>query len=572
MTYKLNLLTAAMATLGCIALPACVDDKYDLSVIDTTVRVEVSNLVVPLKMDEIRLESVIPDDKRVKVIEGHYAFVETGGFWSSPVYIEPVWIVSQPITSKAVTINYIKPDGDTAEFDFSFDPVDIELHTPRLPADITYIDDVTGETEIKLTFILDRIGEFAERVSLTDIEVCLPKGLTVTDASGGVYDPATGLLSAAELQVTDDHPTLAIKLSRLDLTRFDTTLESNPHKVTAKSEMSVRSAKIRLSGLNPDPALDAIRVFLYSEIPDFLIYSYSGGLNYHYQGLTFDDIRLDGLPDFLSQAGTDLKLVNPCMYLKVHNPMQVYDVYSLAGLYMNARHDFEFMTYAIDDPDFRVGTDHPDGVYDYCMSPAMPQQLAEGFDDAEHVAFTSLSDILSNGGNPDYGIPSSIEVKMDSPRIPEQHIVDMPVGIFLDELGGTYEFRAPLALEPGSVIKYSHTATGWGNDEFDYITVTQLDIDATVTSEIPLSLDMKAYPVDWRGDVIGDVEIKGVTINAGRQPQTVHITITGNVTGFDGIRYEAVARSGDNELLSPDMVIRLTDLRPTISGYYLKKL
>lgn len=571
MSYKHYLLTAAM-TMMCVVMAACVDDKYDLSDIDSTVKVEVDNLVVPIKMDEIKLESIIPDDKRVKVIDGRYAFVETGRFWSNPVYIAPVWMISRLIYSKSTAVQYDAPAGDVAEFDFSISGGEYELHTSILPEDITYIDDVTGDIEINVKFTLEHAKVFAKQISFVNLVIVLPKGLTVTDAAGGVYDAETGELTIAELSVDDESATLVIRANRAKLTSMDYAFEIDPRKVTAKGEMSIKSGKLRLSGLNDNPTADRINIYASYEISDFLLDTYTGGLDYYYQGLCFDDVRLDGLPDFLSQAGTDIRLVNPCLFLKVHNPMQTYDLYSMTGMYINAWHGFEQTRYSIDNDDFRIGTENPDGIYNYCLSPFIPQSPAEGFDNAEHVGYKSLSDILSNAGNPDYGIPSSLEIKMEKPHIPAQYVVDMPVGIFLDEVIGTYEFRAPLALEPGSVIKYQHTVTGWGGDEFDYITVTRLDIDAVVTCDIPLALEMKAYPVNWRGEDIGGVEIKGVRINAGSQPQPVHITITGDVTGFDGIRYEAIATSGDNEELRADMNISITDLRPTISGYYLKKL
>ena len=59
----------------------------------------------------------------------------------------------------------------------------------------------------------------------------------------------------------------------------------------------------------------------------------------------------------------------------------------------------------------------------------------------------------------------------------------------------------------------------------------------------------------------------------GSQAQEVNIRITGAITRLDGIHYEAVATAGAaGAALSPDMNIRVSKLRPTVSGYYQKEL
>ena len=105
------------------------------------------------------------------------------------------------------------------------------------------------------------------------------------------------------------------------------------------------------------------------------------------------------------------------------------------------------------------------------------------------------------------------------------------------------------------------------------MTITELNIRATIQCDIPIALDIKANPIDAGGNIINNVSIEGVHIADGSQPQEVNIRITGNITGLDGIRYEAVATAGpDGGALRPDMNIRVSNLRPTVSGYYEKEL
>ena len=81
MFFKHNSLIIGLS-LACIALPSCVDDKYDLSDVDTTVRVDVNKLTLPIKLDEIKLESILKESDRVKIIDGAYTVIEGGNFES----------------------------------------------------------------------------------------------------------------------------------------------------------------------------------------------------------------------------------------------------------------------------------------------------------------------------------------------------------------------------------------------------------------------------------------------------------------------------------------------------------
>lgn len=85
-------LTTALAT----GFVSCVDNDYDLSDIDTTTRLTVNDLVVPVNIDEVELGDIITydDDSRIKVVEiggkRFYALTETGTFSSDKIHINNV--------------------------------------------------------------------------------------------------------------------------------------------------------------------------------------------------------------------------------------------------------------------------------------------------------------------------------------------------------------------------------------------------------------------------------------------------------------------------------------------------
>ena len=562
-------------SLACIALPSCVDDKYDLSDVDTTVRVDVNQLTVPVKLDKIKLESILKEGDRIKIIDGNYMVVENGDFTSNAVYIAPVWIKSQLIPMTIVTLPYVPGviSGDNIVMDFTTPESEFVLGAKSLPEEITAIDAIGGDLGFKFTISVGGLTNVARHVEFHDMVIQLPKGLTVTDAAGGSYDSETGELSLPTMAITEECLVFTINATRADFNEMGAVFDGVNHSVDVKGGINIKSGKVAISDfIDPDRATD-IKLYISYEVPDFQLTTFSGGLDYKFIGVSFTDIRLDGMPDLLEQPGTNLFVSNPCIFLSVENPMQSYGLYARTGFSITARHNSDLSTYSIDNPYFTIGNDHPDGVYTYCLSPVMPTSVPDGYGNAEHVPYSSLSDVLSNGGNPEVGIPSNLTIKLDNPNIPDQKIVDMPIGKFLKEVRGSYEFRAPIALKEGSTIIYEEIVTGWGSEDFDYITITQLDLDAELTCDIPLALDIEAYPVDKDGKVIDNVRIEGAHINAGSEPQNVHIHITGDVTGFDGIRYiaRATAGSGDKEL-NANMNIIVSNLRPTISGYYMKEL
>ncbi len=66
MEFKFHLLAVGSAAV--VMLGACVDDNYSLDDIDTTTRITVDNLTLPVNIDAVTLADVITydDDSRIK--------------------------------------------------------------------------------------------------------------------------------------------------------------------------------------------------------------------------------------------------------------------------------------------------------------------------------------------------------------------------------------------------------------------------------------------------------------------------------------------------------------------------
>lgn len=83
-----HFLLLSAGVIAASALTGCVDDKYDLSDIDTTVKVEVNDLTVPVNIDPITMKTIFDineddPDATVKELDGVYAIVRSGSFSGS---------------------------------------------------------------------------------------------------------------------------------------------------------------------------------------------------------------------------------------------------------------------------------------------------------------------------------------------------------------------------------------------------------------------------------------------------------------------------------------------------------
>ena len=99
---KFNHLKAIPITILAMAATACIDDAYDLNDIDTTVRLSVNDLVIPINLDKIELSSVIDIDETdpnadIQIVNGEYAYVNSGDFTSGGISIPNVLIKSAQI-------------------------------------------------------------------------------------------------------------------------------------------------------------------------------------------------------------------------------------------------------------------------------------------------------------------------------------------------------------------------------------------------------------------------------------------------------------------------------------------
>ena len=554
---------------------SCIDDDYDLANIDTTVRVEVKDLTIPVNLDEITLKSILSlkEDSKVKEIDGVYAVVETGDFHSSPVKVDAFTLNSSAVPSSYMEVQYYPLDGSASvagEITVEPEERSFTFTTENVPSDVVSVDELGGSFLVKINLKLAGVETVARAFDLKDLTLQLPKGLHVTSVEGGTYDPNTGMATIPNRRVEGNSTTLTIQADRVDFNKLGAHYDYANAKIDATGKVYLKQVTF---GLNHGDLIGnnqptTFNLSLDYSLPSIDIDSFSGTIKYNITGVDISPVSLTDLPDVLSQPGTDIRIANPQVYLRLNNPVQQYGVNAQTGLTLTGVHnDGTRKVCTLDDNYFTLGTSNPSGLYNYCISPTMPDKLYAGYEGAQHVKFTSLSNILS--GN---DIPSSIEIELDNPCVPQQHVNNFLLGQDIASVNGEYTFFAPLALNPDSKITYTDQVDGWSSEDLDAVTITKLTVTADITSDLPIDLDFTGYPIDVNGNQINNVTIEGAHVSANAQAQALTLTITGEIRKLDGIRFVAVATSQNADTLRPDIKIVVSKVRPVATGYYEKEL
>ncbi len=543
---------------------SCIDDKYDLSDIDSTVQVKVDDLVIPINIDKIDMGSIIDldDDGIVKIVNNEYAVVKDGTINSSEVKIDPIVINSINIKPTVDVINTVPATG-----------VSVDLPLPSTSTSYSYTSNAISSNVIELdkayaTFALDINFSISPNpggnITLNNVKITLPKGLIINSSN---YEASTGVYSAPTINVVSGAANLHIPVEGVDFSFHPTAFDTNSRLINFAGELKISDGIIRCNNSSVGNYVEFKVEYKFSDID---VKAVDGVIEYPIDGVSVTTVDINDLPDVLSQPGTDLRLANPIFYLNVTNPLNSVGLYAETGFVVTAyRDNAQPQVYPMNEP-VVVGNSNPDGIYNYYLSPLAltSSQIDPAFPSAIHYTYSTLGDILS--GN---GLPKSLEVALENPRVPRQRVKNLLIGHSYGEVKGKYKFVAPLQFAGGSNVIYTDKMDGWYSDDMEYLTIQTLEVRAKVSSDVPLQLNFSGYPIDENGNRINNVSIVGAEVNANADNQEIVIRITGEITRLDGIQFTATATAApDGAALSPDMQIHLSDVRPCVSGYYQKEL
>lgn len=562
-----------IATLA-LAATGCVDDAYDFNDIDTTARLTVNDLVIPINIDKIQLSSVINIDETdpnadIQIIGGEYAYVNNGDFRSSGISIPQVMIKSADIPGINLTLTPPANIGSLPGIalpDLTFAlPGEIKGYSFRadnITEDICDLSKVEGDFDVKVTLNIVGLSDMAAGYTLNGLQLQLPKGITFTSTDGADLNASTGILTLNRELTT---PQLTLTLHAGGLTIPTGSFSESTHSISIVGEVGILGGELKVKSNNkPVSPPEHIGLDINFDISDITVRSINGTIQYNIGNVNVPDIDISNMPDILAQPGTNLELYNPCLYLSVNNPVWESGVYARTGLEITSFHGSDSKTYSLDKGYFTIASK---AVNNYCISPSDPHSGDAEYSNYEHVAFSDLSYVLSGDG-----LPDKLKVELTSPTLPRQQIKNFLIGHDFGEIHGTYKFVAPLQFKNGTTIKYTDKLDGWSSEDLEAMTIEKLEVNFDITTDIPIAIEFSGYPIDKNGNRMSEVTISTVTIDANAQNQSVHMAVTGAIRNLDGMEFEAKASAQEGQALSPDMSIELKNVRPRVSGYYEKEL
>lgn len=548
----------------CCSLAGCVDDKYDLTDLDTSSRIMVNDLTVPVNLNTIKLNDLVELDDNDNIskiiIDGKecYALHEEGQISTSDFNIAGIHVASVPVTPLEYRIPLNLQTRSIASGSVNL-PDNLPMSSYQINMDnidpaLISLKDVKTKEQIKLDISLNVNPQFVSNgnvIYFQDVNIKMPWGL-ITNQQG--YDKSNGNLFIEKIPVGADG--VAHYSFIADGLELGDRGVIKDHRLDISDEIGLVSASIvyDLQSLNIPTEIVIGANF---NIPAFDIASFSGEIDYHMDNVDIAPISLTDLPDFLNSPETEIRIADPTILVNINNPVGKYGISGYGKIRLTSNFEGNNKTEAVSD-NFTIGENGA--------------TLTFGNDKSSenYVHFNGLTDILVNSQVG--GLPNSISVNIEDIRF-AGNTVDFPLGS-IDKAQGDYTFTAPLGFDSPSVVVYETTEDGLSSDDLDKVFINRIKLKAKCSTNLPVGLTLKVTPVDKDGNII---PVKEDSSNFEVQPMSqgedVSLSIegaNGPINSFDGVRFRAViTQNGDNTSpIGPDLDITLTDIRISVDGYF----
>lgn len=597
MKLNRNLLWGAGSLL---LLTGCIDDKYDLSDIDTTSEFRVNDLVLPINLDPVVLSDIIKIEEgdELKEInlngETFYGVQRTGDFSSDGIEVNAFSVDAEPMEDKTTTFQLEagtragrKADANTASntyFQAGEVREELEYKAPDIDGavralDMVYFDDVVFSIEISTANIPDSWDS-----ELTSSNIYFPKGLSVTKVMASnptspqrdpdSYIPETGqLLISKPIVFSGNKAVIELTANAVDLSYYPGAFSYDPSAkhgaLDLKSLFLIDSGRLEISGPAQDIAsVSEITYDVHFSLERLNATSIMGNIEYDLEGtgLYIDPINLENMPSFLDDPETDLVISNPQIYLNLQNPISKYGLGYQSTLDIVAFRPGEENTFT--SPLIKV--DATPGSHNFLLAPNPGQvnNIPAGFNNPERLTYSNLDYLLAG-----HGLPDKLDINIIDPMIPEQTTTQpFELGTSIEGMEGNYMFLAPLSLKEDS--KIVKTVDGWWSEDLADLNIDYLTVTADATNGLSTGVTVKVYAINRDGKQISSEGFVTLGMNAVDQP--IEITLKGfdgkPFNGIDGIKLYVIAGANDNEPLAPDQVITLDNLKAKVTGYYQREL
>ncbi|MCH5214821.1 MAG: hypothetical protein J1E97_06465 [Muribaculaceae bacterium] len=595
-----------LGAVSAVALTGCIDDKYDLSDIDTTTQIKINDLVLPLNLEPVLLSDIIkvdPDDKLTEVTiddKTFYAVQQNGEFYSDGIDVDKFEAdiandlddksgQFRPATSPSGMRRVTASDNNRLYFLLSEVEQNLDYSATDIDGNIVslskvYYDDVHFKMTITVSSPVSGLT-----TSIEDLKIKMPAGLDITnvEANGYTfkssdYNASTGVLSNVRLDLVNNAGSINVISKGLSL-------ESYPDAFTYEGTLGEGSGSFYLDSnfsiedgtlvFTADPSQlsqlpDANIPFnVKYDISQLMVTAIDGEILYDLTGehLNIDPIELTDLPDFLDDPETDLKLSNPQIFLRLNNPVGEF------GLEYETTLDIQALRNEIVDNSFLsplIVVPATSGYHNMVLSPN-PDNVSLIPDDyksnIERLTYNNLGNLLS--GN---GLPNTLDIKLIDPQIQRQEAHQFALGTEIDGIDGYYMFLAPLSLADGS--KIVKTIDGWYSDDLKDLNIDLLKIAATASNDLPNGVTLTMYAINNLGEQVSSIGTAKLDPSVQNQPIEIKLEgleengVRKPITNLDGISmYVVTTTNGTDDPLAPDQVITLENLKATVTGSYTTK-
>jgi hypothetical protein len=318
------------------------------------------------------------------------------------------------------------------------------------------------------------------------------------------------------------------------------------------------------------------------------------------------------VPDFLNDEKVSIQLNNPTIKLSVKSNINATANIKpkIVAYFDDAKTDYKYMYIRGKDknnndvwPKISANKTGDDNQFmnSYIVINRLGMTMSEAQALLKQLGNADLSVIKMDGSFPKINTNDKKEVtnisELLSPRIPKS--IDFEIEAQVDQnttakvdlfdandpntkgdkyiITPSYEFIAPLALDPGSQIVYNDTIADWNDDikdkDIELYKDGEIIVTANVHNNTPLQLHMDPVPIGLDKKKINDIQVTSdivVESNLDKSEDTVtpiEIKLTGSIKNLDGLAFKVTARSQNTATLNKDtQYINVTDIKLNLKG------
>ena len=590
---------------------SCVDNNYDMSDIDTTSRFNISNLTLPLNLDPVKLGVVldIKDDSDIKTDEyGNYYFWKDGSFTSGTVNVKKI-VITRPddvsiAGSVSVNVNLsqevrkkikqyasdmtmgqllenpelmrligISEDTPILEirFDNSSSKCDVCLNASGIDSNVKGIDSLGVEqTAMAINVNVQGIKNVLEPFTLEDIELVMPKGVQAQTSEGITYDPVKGTLTPDGGRLgLDNNYSANLSLTMMGINYH--LLEEEGMKVFDPEKHTFAYRKTcSVSGHATLTFADVKKSVTYADVEEFeaqnnvkyecnigfnkniVIGSFLGSITYSMDDIKVDPVVINNIPDILKEAGTNIDLRNPQIYLDIDNSLGKYGISVNSALEIKGNN-------TITAPLEIKAADRTGLV----LAP-----LQEDLFHKDGYEFEEVKDLgRVVGSNDGQTFPEQLNIRVIKPEVPETKLLEeLKLGENLKGVGGRWEFYTKLSLTDSAKVKYSKEWNDWSDENLNGLTVNSAVVNVTIMKDVALDAESIGFVLFGK-----EGELRGETAITGEVSQDIVIRLEGEqLKEIQGAKID-VRLKGVNKDLNRNQKIQVSNLKLTVDGYYDRK-